>query len=391
MFFGIVRKRKKKIDHIRRHILHMLHADDDILPEKTKKMLDEIVIEALSINPKDEAKSNAFIDSAPERIRKFMKPNPFAGIRDFLDVIAVAFMVAFGIRALFFQPFKIPTSSMQPTLFGIHFIEKNVIHNLGQPLSYLLYSAERAKLEVKQTGIVGTNAYSYNSYKLFPQTVFSIGDIKYTLPGDLKQTSVYTRMSPLQTCKEGEVLCDGWLSLGDHLFVDRFSHHIAGFKRGDVVIFNTENIKNSGEDLAGYYYIKRLIGLPGDTLTIKNNMVYVKPKGESTERPITEFNKTFKKVYSGNGGYQGHLNIPRTLYLNEPSNSFTVPEDSYFVMGDNASNSLDSRYWGVVPRENMVGKGFLIFWPFSRRWGMVDSVDALPFQTDRELNVMKMQ
>ncbi len=62
---------------------------------------------------------------------------------------------------------------------------------------------------------------------------------------------------------------------------------------------------------------------------------------------------------------------------------FTVPEDSYFMMGDNSLNSLDSRFWGTVPSKNIVGKALFIFWPISRRWGLTDRAEPINIKTDR--------
>jgi signal peptidase I len=104
-------------------------------------------------------------------------------------------------------------------------------------------------------------------------------------------------------------------------------------------------------------------------------MIYVKPKGKDKFIPITELNPTFKKIYSGLGGYHGHTyGEPfKAQFLMDSNDIFTVPNDHYFAMGDNSLNSLDSRYWGTVPRKNMLGKGFFVFYPFSRRWGIVDT------------------
>jgi signal peptidase I len=58
-------------------------------------------------------------------------------------------------------------------------------------------------------------------------------------------------------------------------------------------------------------------------------------------------------------------------YLSSASDEVFVPEDKFWAMGDNSANSLDSRYWGYVPRENLVGTAFITYWPFTKRWGLV--------------------
>lgn len=390
-------RRRKRLREIKKHIRHALHVDDDILFDKQKEKLEELIIEAESLRPEDGGKVDEFINKAPLRLTAMLPKRKFPLIREYVDIIAVAVMVAFGIRGLFFQPFKIPTGSMQPTLFGIHYVDAKVYEKLPPILVNVLKGARRAEAEIRLPGFLDVNSImSASSSAFFTDTRFQIGGANYRLPGEAPTVINYSKLSNTHEYQPGEKLCDGWLASGDHLFVDRFSIHFTGLKRGDVVVFNTENIHHYNNDsgtmqpLNGYYYIKRMIGLPGDTLQLKNNIIHVKPRNEEQFRPITDFNPAFAKLYSGKGGYHGHLNVPGTI-LGSPEATFTVPEDSYFVLGDNSSSSLDSRYWGVVPRANIVGKGYLVFWPFTRRWGMVDSRDPLDVHTDKELSAMRLQ
>ena len=71
-------------------------------------------------------------------------------------------------------------------------------------------------------------------------------------------------------------------------------------------------------------------------------------------------------------GYKGYGILPGQHYLLSPEETFTVPEDGFWAMGDNSYNSLDSRFWGKVPRENIVGTGTLVWWPFGKRWGFIN-------------------
>ena len=384
--FWTRRRRHKNLDVVKKHLRQTIHNDDDILNEKQRTRLEEMILEAESLRPQDGDKVDAFVEQAPARMAGFLSRRNHPVLREWLDVIAVAGMVAFGIRGLFLQPFKIPTGSMQPTLFGIHYIKADAMPSLPQPLAYALFASRRAEAEVKPPG--GTldegSVRTVPSLLINTDTEFRIGGVPYRLPGTLEDVAKYTGLNASYRYNPGEKICDGWLSLGDHLFVDRCSYHFVGWRRGDVIVFNTEGIMNGGNRLSdrGYYYIKRLIGLPGDTLKIINRTVWVMPRGEKEFKPIADFNPIFKKIYSMTGGYHGHLSIDQALYLNVDGLTFTVPEDNYFTMGDNSANSSDSRYWGVVPRRNIVGKGFFVFWPFTRRWGMVDRAAPLPVATD---------
>ena len=80
----------------------------------------------------------------------------------------------------------------------------------------------------------------------------------------------------------------------------------------------------------------------------------------------------FRRVMSCRDGYRGYSNPAYPAqYLTTPESSFTVPPHSFFALGDNSYNSSDSRYWGVVPERNVIGRGYFVYWPFSNRWGFV--------------------
>ena len=390
---------EKKCRKTINRFLHILDYDDDILTELEKKQLHDAADEGKKIiENADIAAMKQYCSDADERIFSILK-RPRAWLREALDILAVALAVAFGIRALFFQPFKIPTGSMQPTLFGIHFVEKSPCGNkflgrYGSFIDNILFSCERAFLQIRKDGII--ESYSPVRSLTGAKTRINIGGEDYILPGSIQKIAEYAKLEPQKIYKKGEILCDGYLSSGDHLFVDRLSHYLCGLKRGDITVFTTENLFMDGEPLAnssGFYYVKRLVGMPGDTLKIVDNILYIKEKNSDKFRPVTEFSGKFKKIYSGLGGYQGHSSIvgySPGAYLGTPFHEFTVPEDCFFMLGDNSKFSADSRMWGVVPRRNIVGRPVWIFWPFSRRWGIPDRVEPIPLKTTAaEYNTFK--
>ncbi len=361
------------------------HADDDLFSEEQRVGLDALISVAESVDP---AGREAFLERAQSEYQRIAPPYRHFQIRSLLDLLLVVGAVAFGIRGLFFQPFRIPTSSMQPTLFGIHFLDRETATNpmldkLSNPLNFLLFSARPAKLQLQSSGALDLYSLSNRGNFLFDKIGFRIGDSFYELPGDIRKVEEYSNIEAGRNYEKGTLLCDGFLSLGDHLFVERFSIYLAEPKRGDVIVFNTDGLTVDGRSLSnssGFYYIKRLVGVPGDTLKIVDNQLYIKPDGATEFRKVQELAPVFKKVYSGKGGYQGHLNH-MGYYLSTPGEEFKLGVDQYFMMGDNSSFSLDSRYFGTVPRKNLVGRAWMVFWPLSRRWGRVDQPEPLEVPT----------
>lgn len=147
--------------------------------------------------------------------------------------------------------------------------------------------------------------------------------------------------SMLETIQIGDYLLVNNLSYGLKLpFVDKWIYKADGPEHGDVIVF-----KYPGNPKIDY--IKRVIGLPGDVLEIKNNVVYL--NGKAIEEDYTQFT--------------------RSSYPNNPfgnMSAVTIPEDSYFVMGDNRDNSQDSRFWGTVHRDAIHGKAWRIYWSWNR-------------------------
>ena len=142
-------------------------------------------------------------------------------------------------------------------------------------------------------------------------------------------------------------------------------------ERADVFVFKTTGIRriemNLDPSLGSQFYIKRLAGIPGDTLRIDPPSLLINGQ-RASEAP-------FLRVMACENGYRGYSNKSDEgggfPYLGSPEETFTVPAHSYFALGDNSFNSSDSRYWGVVPERNVIGRGFFVYWPLSSRWGFI--------------------
>ncbi len=142
---------------------------------------------------------------------------------------------------------------------------------------------------------------------------------------------------------------------GDRLFVSKLTYgplvplttyRLPGFstpRRGDVIVFKYPVQRNKD-------FIKRLIAFGGETVEIKDGLVYI------NDKPVSE--ESIRGIHYYNYGEYA-----------KPGQKITVPAGYYFVMGDNSASSHDSRYWGFVPAELVVGKAEVIFWPLNRiKW-----------------------
>ena len=383
-YFAARKRRKLLVEY-----KSLRHAEDDLLSEEQKREFDA-VIDDLAHSELPHREAMAAARAGFSRIDLGIR---HPAIRELLDLVLVVGAVAAGIRGLFLQPFRIPTGSMQPTLYGIHYQYKDGTwrDKLPAALQFAICGRRRAELTVRSDGRFDPQSIAVSDGAFKTDTSFRIGDETYTLPGDARKVLEYAELvqcdengehvpNTEKLHKRGDVLADGFVTIGDHLFVERCSLYLNPPKRGDVMVFNTENLKIEADGqsiplskLSGYYYIKRIVGLPGDTLKIKDGFLYVRPKGEKAFRRADELDARFKKLFSGKGGYQGYANDARAAHLCDGDAEFKVPERHYFMLGDNTNFSMDSRYFGAVPRRNLVGRALFVFWPVSRRWGIADS------------------
>ena len=147
------------------------------------------------------------------------------------------------------------------------------------------------------------------------------------------------------------------LLIGDHLLVNKFALGpvesslertllpVATVKRGDIIVFKYPDEPDRD-------FIKRVIGLPGETIELKNKKVHV--NGQPLDEPYVHFLTPPSNDYQEVTSYD----------VRERFGPVTVPQDQYFVMGDNRDNSQDSRYWGFLPRSYVKGKALLIYWSY---------------------------
>src|SRR5579864_1647868 len=166
---------------------------------------------------------------------------------------------------------------------------------------------------------------------------------------------------------------DTTVRVGDHLLVDKLSYappgsitkHLLPYtepQRGDIIVFRWPIDINQN-------YVKRLIGKPGDRIHLENKTVFlnghalVEPYVQHIDPTPREYRDNFPKDPWSEASII-YDRAQQMLHDNTVNGEIVVPDGFYFAMGDNRDNSSDSRYWGFVPRENIIGKPLLIFWSY---------------------------
>ena len=233
--------------------------------------------------------------------------------REWLDTLVVAISVAMAFRAYFYEPFKIPTGSMQETLWGYHTEagkEKTAWDDFPLSVAKWAWTGER---------VVDWSAPVSGTVRCMPRND-GFATVKVgTAPESWSLPTDACRDLHGKFVRAGEPLWKGSITTGDFIFVNRWKWNFVRPKNGEVMIFSTTGIDRLPQ---GTHYSKRMKARPGETYEL----------GHPVEgRPA----------------------------------SVTMGEGEYFACGDNFNNSFDSRYWGAVPAENLRGCASVVFWPFS--------------------------
>ncbi len=346
-----------------------------------------------------------------------------------VEMLLLAAILVIGVRTFVAQPFIIPTNSMYPTYAGLTWEvydldERDPPSLAGRALNLVTKGGRHRSLQAESSGEVlipvfgngdarpGGGSVRFELVKgrifgVWPGTVreytlyvgSNLQPVKVQVPKDfvldeLLFEAFFDRDNPeirpqvvrgrnsnyIKTNKivdTGEVFLAFDILLGDMLFVDRMSYHFVKPEVGDPFVFKTKNIgglrSRSGQQ-EDKYYIKRLVGQGGDTLEVRSPVLY------RNGQPI-EGAKAFEMNANQEGEYEGYIDgnpIPyaRSVHIDVPDgamipgNPVEIPQDFFYAMGDNSDQSLDSRNWGLVPKDAVIGRAIFIYYPFTRRWGL---------------------
>lgn len=324
--------------------------------------------------------------------------------RENCEVFLVAIVVALAVRTFFLQPFTIPTGSMQPTLNGIlgHQTTEEPPNGLVRLWDMLIRGRSWINVVAEDDeSIAQVREVSWLYFFTYTRVDTDKGHTYWIHAPERTMTDREGafRLSSVRSYHRGEPIARGYVDTGDHVFVDKMSYQFRQPKRGDVFVFNTQNLPTIDRRRSTYnfepndpnefdwpllasvadqwhthvnmaapsqFYIKRIAGTPGDEMRIDTPRLFVNGK-------LAE-GHPFERVMAGQDGYQGYVfgdgNFMAPI-LRAADSPFLIPPKHYLALGDNSYHSSDSRDWGPVPQQNIMGRGLFVYWPFGPHWGFI--------------------
>ncbi len=485
------RKLKKLVKHQLIEARHVRHYHEDIVePEKIARLIEAEKETAELLRQNELDALHVMSDELENRMHEVNIPKKQQKTREYVEIVVVAVSVAMAFRAYFIQPFKIPTGSMQPSLNGITadheppgFMDKPFINQLQRFTVGRNYVRVRARengtlkqfIQCRYCGAIVTEAdkacticKQYAGLEEFrrpfppghPCRISHWENMWHIIKGDLPDETyvkvyytgfliknqlnrpigiegeVYqinrdfkTYVKPGDDIKKGQILAEGCIMAGDHIFVDKMRYNFSKPKRGNVIVFKTDHISHL-QIRTNTFYIKRCVGLPGETVAIEPPFIKIDGECNLALRPIRGLiedlaqqtglstnrvaeailrktnnhvhflpneAKTFQEQMAEirermgidedeavsllikrmiarrttrEDGYVGYR-LESGSILNTPQKTIKLGQQ-YLPCGDNQDSSLDGRYFGGVRREDLIGPAWLVYWPFAAHWGRVE-------------------
>jgi len=365
---------------MRRHVLRLLAAQRDLLPAPAHQGVETAArqLAAALTEGAERAVLRQQMENLEKAANKWLRPYPHPAWRENVEVLLVALAVAMAIRTFFLQPFKIPTGSMQPTLFGV-----TSLNLVERPDLKPTRGLARIREWFQGYSYVRVVARANGAFQRVDEPLrLLILNIKQTLwlggvphriwfPPDCGQQDLASRagLRRGEEFRVGDEVVHLKVRSGDHLFVDRLTYNFRPPRRGEIIVFETRGIRSLPQD---QFYIKRLVALGGEHVQIGEDHHLV-----INGRRLDAATPHFEHVYffptnqpPRDSQYDGHVKDPRLApYFVANPDGVRVAPHHYMVMGDNTWNSKDSRDWGDFPATNVIGKSFFVYWPISERFG----------------------
>jgi len=365
-----------------RQVRKLVNAQSDLLePEKIQEISKAIreLKGAIAAGAKLE-EIRASMKNLEEVANENLLASPNASIRENVEVFLVTGAVVLALRTFFFQPMAIPSGSAQPTLWGI------TSENLrGRPDVKIPTGLDR----LIQTCWSGAHYYRLRAdndgelridppktfLPLVKRQVLWVGDKDYPVWFPPENLASRAGLKEGDMIRKGDEFIRLKVVSGDHLFVNRMTYNFRHARRGEIIVFASDNIPGL---IQNTHYIKRLIALGGEHVRIGNDRhVYINGQRLDASTPHFEFVYSFEpKQPPLADHYSGHVNgfVAAQYGLGgiaplfpDESTEFVVRPHHYLAFGDNTMNSHDGRAWGDFPEDKVVGKASFVFWPIGAR------------------------
>jgi len=361
-----------------RQVRKFIHAQRDLLPPEKIQEISKAARElkgAIAAGEKPDG-----IRARMKNLEKVANDNLLAyanaPIRENVEVFLVTGAVVLALRTFFFQPMAIPSGSAQPTLWGI--TSENLRGQSHAKIPGVLGKLARTVW----SGVHYYHKVAENDGELRidpPKTILPfvkyqvlwVGSTSYRIwfpPAELEQRA---GLDQGQLIRKGEEFLKLKVVSGDHLFVNRLTYNFRRPRRGEIIVFSSDDIPGL---IQNTHYIKRVIALGGEHVRIGNDRhVIINGQRLNASAP------GFENVYGFDpkqpplvDHYSGHVNdfVARqyhrggfTPLFPDEKTEFVVRPGHYLAFGDNTMNSHDGRAWGDFPQEKTVGKASFVFWP----------------------------
>ena len=433
-------KTVRQLSEMCRQMERVIHEQRDLLSTEAIGALNAAKVEAREAirSGANKGELKRQMGKLEETARKWFKPYANPGVRENVKEFLVAVVTILAFTTFFLQLTKIPTGSMQPTLFGITYqdlkgehsvtlksgvtMRGQIVSDAGDTIKLRTGTDER---EIPKNQIAKTESGEFEippfwkrfviywttgvSYKYlvapFDGYVRDVGMPKAVFPFIKRQPVIFSSPEGRQVTlwiwfppdeklflrgnpggaaegarifRKGEEIVKAKAVAGDHLLVDRFTYNFRRPKRGEIFVFKTKGIHDIGQQ--DVLYIKRLVALPGETVQIGNDRHLI-INGKRLDASTPRFERVYEFDFVTNSPYIGHVNdtaLRKMGYethqsiaplMTDEREKYKVGPKHYLAMGDNTLNSADSRAWGDVPRENIIGKCWFVYWPFTERFG----------------------
>jgi signal peptidase I len=340
----------------------------------------------------------AQLNELEEVAQKWLKPYSNPGLRDNFESLLGTLVLVFAFKSFFATPMEIPTGSAQPTFYGI--TVEDLRDNLDEPLptgwdkfKRRWFLGERYYEVIAETDGVfrgfskPVRQFGIGNLGIGRRVQMRVGETIYTIPWAPESPERHLLPPRDERGREnrrffrkGEPIIRCAVRSGDRLFVERLTYNFRAPKRGDYFVFQSTGIP---EIVQGTHYIKRLVGKGGERIRVGDDR-YLYVNGER----ITSNDSGFEDVMGFDPDeppradfYSGYVNgrvwreygwnpaLPIARKFPDGETEFVVRPNHYLGFGDNTMNSSDGRDWGDFPEDKVIGKSFMVMWPFTKRFG----------------------